>query len=240
MDGQGVEIIEVIEVQVEVEDLEECGRHGRKPRPANSYRIVVDRTPFTVHQHSMTGAEILTMVGKPASDWSLTEKLPGGRRERIQPEQVIVFHHHAVERFETSPNKVKNGEGSIAAPLTADDRAFLDGCGFNWSAIQDGAAWVLIVKNYQLPVGLVPPVADLMIRIPIHYPVSGLDMMNFYPPICRQDGRQLPNLSLFPFQGVQWQQWSRHRVDTAPWNPDVDCLATHFAMVEDALACDAA
>ena len=238
MDVQGIEITEVIEV--ELEDLEECGRHGRKPRHAKSYRIVVDRVSFTVHQHSMTGAEILALVGKPVADWSLTEKRPDGRRERIQPDQIVVFHHHAVERFETSPNKVKNGEGCLAAPLTADDRAFLDDRGFNWSTVQDGTSWVLIVKDYQLPTGLVPQMANLMVRIPIHYPVSGLDMMNFCPPVGRRDGRPLPNLSLFPFQDMQWQQWSRHRIDTAPWNPEVDCLATHFAMIEDALAHDAA
>jgi hypothetical protein len=234
------EIIEVIEVEVEFEDLEECGRHGRKPRCAKSYRIVVDREPFTVHRHTMTGAEILALVGKTPAGWSLSEKLPGGRRERIQPEQVVVFHHHAVERFETSPNKVKNGEGALAAPLTADDRAFLDGRGYNWSAIQDGTAWVVVIKGYRLPDGLSPQVVDLMVRIPVHYPVSALDMVNMYPPVGRRDGRVLTNLSLFPFQGARWQQWSRHRLDTNPWNPEVDCVATHFAVIEDALAKDAA
>ena len=236
-----VEVVEIIEViVVEFEDHEECARNGRKPRHAKSYRIVVDRTPFTVHQHSMTGAEILALVNKLPDGWSLSEKLPGGRRERIQPDQVVVFHDHAVERFETSPNKVKNGEGSLASPLTADDRAFLDGRGYNWSAIQDGEAWVVIIKSYELPAGLVPQVVDLMFRIPIHYPVSALDMVNLYPPAGRRDGRALPNLSLFQFQGAEWQQWSRHRLDANPWNPEVDCVATHFAVIEDALAQDAA
>ena len=70
-----VEVVEIIEViEVELEDLEECGRQGRKPRHAKSYRIVVDRMPFTVHQHSMTGAEILALVGKLPAGWSLSEK----------------------------------------------------------------------------------------------------------------------------------------------------------------------
>lgn len=236
-----LEVTEETEViVVEFEDHEECARHGRQPRHAKSYRIVVDRTPFTVHQHSMTGAEILALVGKLPDAWSLTEKLPGGRRERIPPSQVVFFYHHAVERFETSPNKVKNGEAALSPPLTADDRAFLDGRGYNWSTSQDGDAWVLIIKGYQLPAGLVPPVVDLMIRIPTHYPVSALDMMNMLPPVGRRDGRFLPNLSLFPFHGAQWQQWSRHRLDSNPWNAEVDCLATHFAVIEDALAKDAA
>ena len=231
----GVEV-----VLIEIEDHEECAKHGRKPRHAKAYRIIVDRTPITVHQHSMTGAEILELVGKSPQSWSLTEKLPDGRRERIQPEPIVEFHHHPVERFETSPNKVKNGEGGLASPLTADDRAFLDGRGYNWAVVQDGGAWVVIVRGYKLPPGLSPQVVDLMVRIPVHYPASGLDMMNFFPPVGRADGRALPNLTTFLFQGAQWQQWSRHRLDHNPWNPEIDCLATHFAVIEDALAHDAA
>ena len=239
LDIQGVETVEVIVIEIEFEDIADCGRHGRKPRPARSYGIVVDRTPFTVHRHSMTGAEILALVGK-SSGWSLTEKLPGGRRERIQPDQVVVFHHHAVERFETSPSKVMNGEGNLAALITADDRAFLDGRGYDWMAFQDGAAWVLIIRGYYLPGGLAPRVVDLMVRIPTHYPVSGLDMFNLRPPVSRPDGSQIPNVSTFQFQGAEWQQWSRHRLNTSPWNSEVDCVATHFAVIEDALAHDAA
>jgi hypothetical protein len=79
-----IEVIEELEViVVELEDLEECARKGRKPRHAKAYRIVVDRTPFTVHRHSMTGREILVLVGKLPDSWSLTEKLHGGRRTRI-------------------------------------------------------------------------------------------------------------------------------------------------------------
>jgi hypothetical protein len=238
MSAEATETTEVIEV--EFEDLEECARGGRKPRRAKSYRIVVDRTPFTVRQHSMTGIEILVLVGKTPAGWSLSEKLPGGRRERIKPDQVVVFHHHGVERFETSPSKVKNGEGGLAAPLTADDRAFLDVRGYSWSVTQDGGAWVLIINGYQLPDGLVPQVANLMFRLPVHYPASGLDMFNLHPPVARRDGRALPNVSLFPFRGAQWQQWSRHRLDANPWNAEGDCVATHFALIEDALVHDAA
>lgn len=236
-----IEVIEEVEViVVEFEDHEVCAREGRKPRHAKAYRIVVDRTPFTVRQHSMTGAEILALVGKSADAWALSEKLHGGRRERIQPSQVVVFHHHAVERFETSPNKVKNGEVALGIPLTADDRAFLDGRGYNWSVIKDGEAWAVIIKGYRLPAGLVPQIVDLMFRVPLHYPVSKLDMVNTLPPAGRRDGRSLPNLSLFSFQGAQWQQWSRHLPDCNPWNPEVDCVATHFAFIEGALAHDAA
>ena len=239
MDAE-VEVIEVDIVEVEFVDLEECARHGSKPHRAKSYRIVVDRTPHTVHRHEMTGAEILALAGKPHSDWSLTEKLPGGRRERIRPDQIVVFHHHAIERFETSPNKVRNGEAPLAGPLSDEDRAFLDGLEYPWNLVQDAGAWAVVLNGYRLPDAFTPQVADMMIRVPVHYPISGLDMFNFRPSVSRQDGKPLGFLSNFVFRGEQWQQWSRHRLPQTPWNPAFDSMATHFRIIEDALARDAA
>ncbi|MDT7953441.1 MAG: E2/UBC family protein, partial [Acetobacteraceae bacterium] len=149
-------------------------------------------------------------------------------------------HHHAIERFETSPNKVRNGEAGLMGPLSADDRAFLDGMGMPWSLIQDGGAWAVVLTGYRLPNALAPQVVDLMVRIPVHYPATGLDMFNCRPPVARVDGRPLANLSCFAFRGEQWQQWSRHRLPHNPWDPSADSMATHFSIIEDALAHDAA
>ena len=227
-------------VEVEFIDLEDCARQGRPVHRAKSYRIVIDRTPYTVHRHEMTGTEILALVGKVPDAWSLTEKLPGGKRERIEPHQVIVFHHHAIERFETSPNKVRNGEAGLRDPLTDDDRAFLDGLGYTWRTVRDGGAWAVVVEVYRLPAGLVPGVVDLMVRVPTHYPDSGLDMFNLRPPVARGDGRPLELVSTFSFLDGLWQQWSRHRLPENPWNGTTDGMATHFGIIESALARDAA
>ena len=60
------------------------GGNGTKPRRARSYRIIVDRKPYVVSQHEMTGSQILALVGKSSDGFSLTEKLHGGKRVRIE------------------------------------------------------------------------------------------------------------------------------------------------------------
>jgi hypothetical protein len=49
----------------------------------------------------MTGREILALVGKTPETYMLSEKFHGGRVEPVKPDQVVEFHRHAVERFQT-------------------------------------------------------------------------------------------------------------------------------------------
>jgi hypothetical protein len=49
----------------------------------------------------MTGREILALVGKTPEKYLLSQKLHGGVVEPIKPDQVVEFHRHAIERFQT-------------------------------------------------------------------------------------------------------------------------------------------
>ncbi len=229
-------VIEVI--LIEFCDLSEHGRNGTKPPRAKSYRIFVDGKPHTVHTHEMTGAEILALAGKTADRWALQEKLHGGKRERIAPDQAVDFSHHGVERFETSPKRVQNGEAGSRGPLTEDDIQFLYGLGYDWHIIQEAGAWAVVIRNYRLPYGYSPQAVDLMVRVPPQYPCAALDMFNVQPPVQRADGRPLANLATVYFQGSTWQQWSRHREPNMPWVPGLDSLATHMALVDACITAD--
>ena len=236
--GKVVVIREV--VLIEVEDLEHHGKHGTKPQRAKSYRIVVDRQPHVLHQHEVTGRQILQLAGKAPDKFTLTEKLHGGKRVRIEPDDVVVLHDHGVERFETAPKSASNGDAGFRGPLTADDAEYLHSTGYSWHVAQDSGGWAVILKGYRLPAAFVPSEVDLMVRVPPHYPATPLDMFNVTPQVRRADGRPIACLSVFPFQGQTWQQWSRHRLPGDPWVPSIDGLATHMALVENALAADAA
>ena len=238
--------VEIILVEIDVEDLEDCGKSGREPRRAKSYRIVIDRLEKFVHHHQMSGREILALVGKSADKFTLTEKLHGGTRVRIEPDEIVVFHRHKVERFETAPRSASNGEMNLGGPLGTDDIEYLNASSYSWKLVPfpfagppGGAGHALILTGYRLPAVFRPAVVDLMIRIPMFYPAAGLDMFNTYPAVTRADARPLQALSLFSFEGQSWQQWSRHRPPGCPWNPATDCLATHMALVESALTIDA-
>ena len=92
-------------------DLEECGKHGRRPPRGHKYRVRVDGSKHTLESATLTGAELLALVGKNSQDWSLNQKLHGGRRARIEPDDVIDLCKPGVERFETVRSQVQQGYG---------------------------------------------------------------------------------------------------------------------------------
>lgn len=90
-------------------DLEECGRHGRRPPRGHRYRIRVDGTKFTWDGATITGAQVLALVDKNYQDWSLNEKHHGGRRTRVAPDAVVDLCRPGVERFETVRHQAQQG-----------------------------------------------------------------------------------------------------------------------------------
>jgi hypothetical protein len=92
---------EEIEILDEIIDLEEWAKADRKPRRAKGYRIRIDKEYKVVEVHSMTGREILALVGKTPETYLLSQKFKGGRVEPVKPDQIVEFHHHQIERFQT-------------------------------------------------------------------------------------------------------------------------------------------
>jgi hypothetical protein len=99
MDDGAEESVE--EILVEFIDLAEHGREGRKPRRAHRYRLVIDGTEHIVHQHEMTAAGILDLVGKGPDEWMLVLELHGGHLERLGPDDAVVFHERGIVEFRT-------------------------------------------------------------------------------------------------------------------------------------------
>ncbi len=96
-----IELAEEIVILEELIDLEQWAKAGRKPQRAKRYRIRIDKEYKVVEVHSMTGREILALVGKTPEKYLLSEKLHGGVVEPIKPDQVVEFHRHTIERFQT-------------------------------------------------------------------------------------------------------------------------------------------
>jgi hypothetical protein len=95
-----VEVVEEI-IIIEVIDLEEWAKAGKKPQKAKRYRIRIDKEYKEVSVHEMTGRQILALVNKTPEKYLLSQKLRGGVVEPVKPDQVVMFHLHAVERFQT-------------------------------------------------------------------------------------------------------------------------------------------
>jgi hypothetical protein len=92
---------EEVEILEEIIDLEEWAKADREPKRAKRYRIRIDKQYFVVEVHSMTGREILALVGKTPETYLLSQKFRGGRVEPIEADQVVEFHRHKIERFQT-------------------------------------------------------------------------------------------------------------------------------------------
>jgi multiubiquitin len=109
-DPEKVEIAElkaeVHELEEEVElleeiDLEEWAKANKPPKRAKRYRLRIDKEYRVVEVHSLTGRQILGLVGKTPEAYLLSQKFRGGRVEPIEENQVVEFHKHQIERFQT-------------------------------------------------------------------------------------------------------------------------------------------
>ena len=92
---------EEVEVLEEIIDLEEWIKAGNHPKKAKKYRIRIDKQKYVVEVHEMTGRAILALAGKTPKEYVLSQKLHGGVIEPVEPDQIVVFHQHKVERFQT-------------------------------------------------------------------------------------------------------------------------------------------
>ena len=121
---------------------------------------------------------------------------------------------------------------SQAFALPAADQRHLDNLGVSWECIKDGLQW-LIIHGWQTPDGYNHRQVDMALLIPPLYPDAQIDMVYFYSPLARIDGKLIRQLSSQTIQGKPWQRWSRHRTPQNPWRPGVDDIASHLALVDD-------
>lgn len=109
--GEKPVVVEEIIILEEIIDLEEYAKKKKHPVRAKSYRIRIDKEYFVVHVHEMTGRQILALVHKTPETHLLSEKLHDGQVLPVGADQVVEFHKHCVERFQTL--KLEPTEGGI-------------------------------------------------------------------------------------------------------------------------------
>lgn len=91
-------------------DLEICARADRKPpKGQKRYKIKIDGEKYTVDSQKITGTEILAQAGKNYDDWTLNQKLRGGRRKLIEADEEIDLAQPGIERFETVSRQAQQG-----------------------------------------------------------------------------------------------------------------------------------
>ena len=95
--------------EIEVIDLEEYARASKPiPEHVNYYLIKVDKDKIRV-QSPITANEILIAAGLDPNEYHLQQKLNGGKREKLDPDQIVDLTKPGVERFESVPKEANNG-----------------------------------------------------------------------------------------------------------------------------------
>lgn len=219
----------------EIVDLEEFSATG-KPVPAGKkYRIRIDKEIKVVNVDHMTGRQILDLVNKTPEKFILRQRIKGSVQP-VGPDENVSFLKSGVERFMTIPNEVTEGEGSQPRRqfiLLDADTDYLEHLGLRWESVTENGVQAVIIYGWSIPSGYQIGTADVHVRFTSGYPDTQLDMAYFAPALTRENGRSINNLSITPFDGHDWQQWSRHRSPTSAWRPGIDDLSTHMALVED-------
>jgi len=117
--------------------------------------------------------------------------------------------------------------------LSEEDEQFLNDYGQTWETVKEGSKWVLI-EDFQTYPGYNHQSVTCAIRIESGYPVAALDMVYFYPPLARIDGKPIARTEAKQsLDGKQFQRWSRHRTGQNPWKPGEDSLESHVQLIED-------
>ena len=91
-------------------DIEECSKNGCRPPKSKKYSIRIDGDKYRVSSQKITGADILALAGKNDTEWSLNQKLHGGKREKIKAEDTVDLTCPGLERFETVCRQAQQGK----------------------------------------------------------------------------------------------------------------------------------
>lgn len=95
--------------EIDVVDLAEYAKAGKQPPKAKKYRIRIDKENFEVEQSSMTGRQILALVGKTPETHLLRERIHGQGTQPVEPDQTVDFTRPGVEQFVTLPRDQRDG-----------------------------------------------------------------------------------------------------------------------------------
>lgn len=95
--------------EIEVVDLEEYACSDKPiPKRVKYYLIKVDKEKIRV-QSPITAEEILIAADLDPCEYHLQQKLRGGKRVKLELEQVVDLRKPGVERFESVPKEACNG-----------------------------------------------------------------------------------------------------------------------------------
>lgn len=217
-------------------DLDGHGVEHFRTEP-RMWRLDVQGEVIHWPESTITVSQALKKAGFDVTKlWVITLKVKDQPKRPMQLNDVIDLNEPGLERLRVLKGQVNNGDGGIRRQfsLLPRDSAYLDGLGITWQTVSTGGRWLLL-DNYPLPKGFSHPSCTIAIGVPEPYPSAQLDMFYCYPALLRTDGIPIPQTQVVQqIDGLAFQRWSRHHAE--PWNPDMDCVRTHMALVDESLS----
>jgi hypothetical protein len=205
-----------------------------------TWRIIVRRDTLVFDKPCVTAREVLEKAGFDLEkSWDLVIVTAAGRKN-IGIHDTIDLRQPGIEKLRVKPKNINNGEKTLNLDrefsLLPKDHQFLEVSCYRWRTIAQGAKRWLIVENYPLPEGYSADSVSVALDVPISYPVEQIDMFYVYPRVTLRSGSAIPQVATsLAIVGKLYQRWSRHRPNRDDWNPEVDCIETHFELVEESL-----
>jgi hypothetical protein len=205
------------------------------------WQINVQGVPVISDAPSIVARDAITQAGfDPDKGWFVFLKVKGQPKREVALADPIDLRTPGIERLRLTPRNVDNGEA--AAPrrdftLLDADEDHLDRLGLRWETVIEGERRWLLVHGYPVPTGYTVTYTELAIEVPPTYPQAALYGFYAFPPLALTSGSAIPSTQLRgTIRGREFHGWSRHRGAGDPWNPAKDNIATHFALVDAALA----
>lgn len=120
--------------------------------------------------------------------------------------------------------------------LSEEDLAYLERKAYRFEASREGNVIILVINDYPLPTAYRPTRVDLLLRLPVNFPVVPADMFWTSPVVTRADGAAPQNTeSRETHLARTWQRWSRH-TDAAQWRANPQSLQSFLGMIQGELA----
>jgi hypothetical protein len=122
--------------------------------------------------------------------------------------------------------------------LPENDREYLETKGLQYTEVKEPKQNGLIIENYTLPAGKYNvSTTRLLIIIPQGYNDAHPDMFYCYPTLTLMPGNNPPaaTTGAITFNGITWQQWSRHLNTGNDWRAGIDGIGSYLQKVNHAL-----
>jgi len=189
--------------------------------------------------------EALSKAGfNPDQGWHIFLKVAGQPKQAVSLDEHVDLRTPGIEKLRLTPREVNNGEAlptpRRAFALLEVDERHLNALGALWETVEEhGRRWLLI-HDYPVPAGYTVTRTLLALEIPPTYPGAQIDMFYVRPQLVLRSGRAIPNADVDTvILGMTFKRWSRHRGAGSPWNPALDNVVTHLALVESSIAKEA-